>query len=147
MTCRSVNCTNGAYADQEIRCGRLNLSTGAHDGWLVSQGEGGTELQDFLAFIPPNTGSGTCAILDSSGSPSLQVSDTSITLSKNTTIAAGSDITLDGMEALRPLLTRLLSLSQPTFSRTEHFAFYLLDNDLVTASNVIGQFTSAGNVQ
>ena len=77
LTCRSIECSTGNYSQQEIKCGTLNLSSGGKDGWLVSQGEGGTNLQDALAFVPPNA-SGTWVVLDSAGNPSLQVSDSAV---------------------------------------------------------------------
>ena len=70
LTCESIHCTNGSYDDQEIKCGRLTLSSGEHDGWAILQGANGSGLQDTLGIVSPNA-NGVLTVYDENNNPLL----------------------------------------------------------------------------
>lgn len=68
LVCESIHLTNGVYSNQELRCGHLIMSSGAHTGWSIQQGENGSNEQDALGFTMPTSG-GTFNVLDETGNP------------------------------------------------------------------------------
>ena len=70
ITYQSVDCSNGSYDDQEIKCGRINMSSGAHDGWSILQGSSGSDLQNTLGIASPNA-DGVFTVFDENFSPLL----------------------------------------------------------------------------
>jgi hypothetical protein len=70
LTCESIHVSNGSYDDQEIKCGRLTLSSGQHDGWSILQGENGSGLQDTLGIVMPNA-NGALTVYDENNNPLL----------------------------------------------------------------------------
>ena len=70
LTCESIHVSNGSYDDQEIKCGRLTLSSGEHDGWAILQGANGSGLQDTLGIVSPNA-NGVLTVYDENNNPLL----------------------------------------------------------------------------
>ena len=70
LTCESIHVSNGLYDDQEIKCGRLTLSSGEHDGWAILQGANGSGLQDTLGIVSPNA-NGVLTVYDENNNPLL----------------------------------------------------------------------------
>ena len=68
ITCESIHVSNGEYEDQEIKCGRLTLSSGEHDGWAILQGANGSGLQDTLGIVSPNA-NGVLTVYDENNNP------------------------------------------------------------------------------
>ena len=101
VTCQSVDCSNGSYDDQEVRCGRINLSSGAHDGWSILQGSNGSDLQDTLGIASPNA-NGVFTVFDENFSPLLiqskngLICQTQMNQNGNLTLSAASNLSIAG---------------------------------------------------
>ena len=101
VTCQSVDCSNGSYDDQEVRCGRINLSSGAHDGWSILQGSSGSDLQDTLGIASPNA-NGVFTVFDENFSPLLiqskngLICQTAFNQNSSLTLSAASELRLGG---------------------------------------------------
>ena len=101
VTCGSIHVSNGSYDDQEIKCGRLTLSSGQHDGWAILQGSSGSDLQDTLGIVMPNT-NGVLTVVDENNNPLLiqsklgLISQTPMNQNANLFLSAGSDLRFGG---------------------------------------------------
>ena len=69
----SIRVIKGVYESQQIQCGRFNFSSGAHDGWEISQGDSGSDFQDALAVVAPNA-SGSFNVIDFESNPLVVIS-------------------------------------------------------------------------
>ena len=101
VTCQSVDCSNGSYDDQEVRCGRINLSSGAHDGWSILQGSSGSDLHNTLGIASTNA-NGVMTVFDENFTPLLiqskngLISQTPMNQNNHLILSAASDLRFGG---------------------------------------------------